>query len=185
VATVAAAPPITVEQYLAFEGYPGLKDELINGRIVLSPQPKPLHQQVVENVHDLLKRAYHNTPYTAKLSSNIRFDLANSMPAPDVFVITKAAWAAAIENSTYLSEPPLLVVEVISPANTRRNVVEKTELYLSNGTRFVWTIYPKKKRVDVFAWDSRVIEVPHEDTIAIPEPATATIRVADIFNYSL
>ncbi len=45
-ATVSVAPPITVEQYLGFRGYPGLRDELINGEIVLSPQPKPHHQEV-------------------------------------------------------------------------------------------------------------------------------------------
>jgi hypothetical protein len=40
-ATAFKAPPITVQQYEAFQGYPGLKDELIYGEIILSPQPKP------------------------------------------------------------------------------------------------------------------------------------------------
>ncbi|MBV9266986.1 MAG: Uma2 family endonuclease [Acidobacteriaceae bacterium] len=184
-ATATVAPPITVEQYLAFEGYPGLRDELIKGRIVLSPQPKPLHQYVAQHVYNLLREAFKESLYTVGLSSNIRFDLAHSMPAPDVFVVTKTALSAAIANDAYLSEPPLLAIEVISPANSRRNVIDKTELYLSHGTKLVWTIYPKKKRVDVFAWDARVIEVPHTGTLPLPQPANTSIAVGDLLNYSL
>jgi hypothetical protein len=42
--------PITIQQYEQFEGYPGLRDELIEGDIVMSPQPKPLNQQTVRNI---------------------------------------------------------------------------------------------------------------------------------------
>lgn len=48
--TASKAPAITVEQYEGFEGYPGLRDELIYGEIVLSPQRKPVHQQVAGNL---------------------------------------------------------------------------------------------------------------------------------------
>jgi hypothetical protein len=35
--TARNVPPITADQYEGFEGFPGLRDQLINGRIVLSP----------------------------------------------------------------------------------------------------------------------------------------------------
>ncbi len=76
------APPITVEQYKAFEGYPGLKDELINGEIVLSPQPKPLHQEVLSNVLFLLREAIESQDFTAQTNSNVDFGPQFSMPAP-------------------------------------------------------------------------------------------------------
>jgi Uma2 family endonuclease len=50
------APPITIEQFEAFESFPGLRDELIRGEIVLSPQPKPFHQQIAKNIERLLER---------------------------------------------------------------------------------------------------------------------------------
>src|SRR5579884_461573 len=99
VATAPAAPPITVEQYLNFKGYPGLRDELINGEIVLSPQPKALHQEVCENVLHALREALQGSNYVVKHNSNIRFDRANSMPAPDVFVVSREAWLRAIETN--------------------------------------------------------------------------------------
>src|SRR5450755_4309493 len=77
---VRKAPPITVEQYEAFEGYPGLRDELIDGEIALSPQPKPFHQQVAKNIERLLEQALKGQSYIVRQNSNIKFRLAHSMP---------------------------------------------------------------------------------------------------------
>ena len=60
--TTAKAPPITVEQYCGFEPPPGFRAELLDGEIIVSPEPKPIHQQVVVNIflelYSLLRRLY-------------------------------------------------------------------------------------------------------------------------------
>ena len=180
-ATATVAPPITVEQYLGFQGYPGLRDELINGRIVLSPQPKAHHQEVVHSVELILSEIFKNSGYVVRSNSNIRFDRVNSMPAPDVFVARKQAWLRAIEEEDYLSEPPLLVVEVLSPANRRRRVQEKAELYLVNGVAHVWICDPKRR--EAFAArlsGNTVVQEPFE-TISISEPVPFTVDAAEFF----
>jgi Uma2 family endonuclease len=153
-ATALIAHPITVEQYLEFEGYPGLKDELINGRIVLSPQPKPHHQQVVVNFYDSLRDQLRGSDYTVQMNSNIRFDQANSMPAPDVFITSRSVWREAIQNETYLKEPPVLVVEVLSPANRKKHVNEKAALYLAHGVQHILIANPKQNQLFVSRWAS-------------------------------
>jgi Uma2 family endonuclease len=106
-----------VEQYKAFEGYPGLKDGLINGEIILSPQPKQLHQQVVMNLMNLLRAALTRQDFIVQGNSNIDFGAGFSMPAPDVFVIiAKSEWKRACDEEDYLRAAPVLVVEVFSPA---------------------------------------------------------------------
>ncbi len=150
-ATATNIPPITVDQYEAFEGYPGLRDELIRGKIVLSPQPKPLHQEIAHRIERLLARAFGlDGTYVARQNSNVKFPLSHTMPAPDVFVVTLAAWNRACETDQYLSEPPVLVVEVISPANRRRAVEEKMRVYLEEGVSQVWIIQPKHKTVRIY-----------------------------------
>jgi hypothetical protein len=101
---IVKAAPITVDQYEAFEGFPGLRDELINGEIVLSPQPKPLYQQVSENIHRPLNKLLSGQ-FVAKQNSNIKLPGANSMPAPDVFVVRRADWKRACESDRYLEGP--------------------------------------------------------------------------------
>jgi hypothetical protein len=56
-ASALPVPPITIEQYLTFESPEGFRDELINGRIVMSPEPKMLHFDVADNLYKLLTKA--------------------------------------------------------------------------------------------------------------------------------
>jgi Uma2 family endonuclease len=168
-----------VDQYEGFEGFPGLRDELINGEIVLSPQPKPLHQQVSENIHRLLSQLLDDQ-FVAKQNSNIKLRRANSMPAPDVFVVRRADWKRACESDQYLEGSPVLVVEVISPANRKLRVGEKIEIYLSNGVSAVWVCYPKKRVLRTYQ-TGRTEELSDAETVALPQPLLGEIKVQDMF----
>jgi Uma2 family endonuclease len=178
------APPITVEQYEHFEGYPGLRDELIFGEIVMSPQPKPLHQQIAENVHFLLKQALEGQSFVAKQSSNIKFRDANSMPAPDIFVVSRSDWRRACESDQYLDTAPVVTVEVVSPANRKGRVEQKIELYLAEGVQQVWVIHPKKKIVLVHATTEGVKHATEwsEGTLELPRPLQGSVTVGEIFS---
>ena len=176
---IVKAPPITVEQYEAFEGFPGLRDELINGEIVLSPQPKPLHQQIAGNVHSLLNKVLSDQ-FVAKQNSNIKLREVNSMPAPDVFVVRRTDWKRACESDRYLEAPPVLAVEVISPANRRIRVEQKVALYLSSGVASVWVCYPKKQLLRIYQ-SAGVTDVSEAETVLLPEPLLGEIKVHDVF----
>ena len=176
------SPPITIEQYEGFEGFPGLRDELINGAIVLSPQPKPLHQQVSENTAALLNKL-RTAEYVAKQNSNIKFRNANSMPAPDVFVVSREDWKTACELGQYLDVAPLLVVEIISPANRKNRVAQKIELYLSNQVTAVWAVHPKQRVLRTYTMEGR-LELSEADTVTLPAPLTGEIKVRDMLAIS-
>ena len=173
------APPISVEQYEAFEGFPGLRDELINGEIVLSPQPKPLHQQISENISVLLNKVLGGE-FIAKQNSNIKFREANSMPAPDVFVVSRSDWRKACESDQYLDTPPVLAVEVISPANRRLRVAQKIDIYLANGVLDVWVAYPKKRLLRTYQLGKRA-ELSEADSVILTQPLHGKIKVHDMF----
>jgi Uma2 family endonuclease len=100
-ASALSAPPITIEQYLAFESPDGYRDELINGRIIVSPEPKALHFDVAENVIDLLKSACSKKPHKVAQRMNLRFPDVDSMPGPDVFVIDRAEWQRVRTEEIY------------------------------------------------------------------------------------
>ena len=46
---------------------------------------------------------------------------------------------------------PDVVVEVMSPSNTRREMERKLGEYLSAGVRLIWYVYPEERVVDVYA----------------------------------
>jgi len=177
-ATAFKAPPITVEQYEAFEGYPGLKDELIYGEIILSPQPKPLHQRVVRKILFLIDAALKNQDFTVEINSNIDFGVEYSMPAPDVFVIANSEWKRACDEDDYVRIPPVLAIEVLSPANTKPAVEKKVNLYLNNGVQEVWLIHPKQQTLVRVTPAKRSTVKGH---ISLPPPLTGKIALSEIF----
>ena len=144
-----AAPPITVEQYLNFEAPDGYRSELIAGAIIVSPDPKPLHHDVVLNILRILENEI-GRQYKVGTRVNMNMRELFSMPSPDVFVVSHDVWRRAREGSYYPQCSPLLAVEVVSPSNRPVNVKKKTELYLSAGTLAVWNVYPVERRVMVF-----------------------------------
>jgi Uma2 family endonuclease len=67
---------------------------------------------------------------------------------PDVGFIAKAR--AAGLSGTVFPVAPDLAVEVISPSETSRAVLDKARAYLQAGTRSVWAVYPEDQVVDVY-----------------------------------
>jgi len=170
--------PITVEQYLhSFEGYPGLRDELIHGRIVMTPMPKPLHQQVRQDIADLLNAACKGTEYIVNGNSNIQFPSSNSAPSPDVFVVPAARWHEAIQAGTYLDAPPLLAVEVLSETE---DVNEKLEIYLEAGVTSLWIVDPKNRTVLIYSGREKSLYKENNE-IRLPPPLNGTVRIDLIF----
>lgn len=142
-------PPITFEQYEQFESPSGYRDELINGKIVLSAEAKPLHSQVAENIHELLKKASDKRKYKVGQRMNLRFADSHSMPSPDVFVMQLAEWRKACAESRYPEGGHvLLAVEVISPSNYPGPLSQKIGIYVRHGLE-AWVVDSKKSEVKV------------------------------------
>ena len=72
-ASALPVPPITIEQYLTFESPAGFRDELINGKIIVSPAAKPLHSDVADNLYELLKAACDRKLNRVRQRMNLRF----------------------------------------------------------------------------------------------------------------
>jgi Uma2 family endonuclease len=148
-ASALSAPPITIEQYLAFESPDGYRDELINGRIIVSPEAKPLHSDIADNLYELLKDVCNRKLHRVSQRMNLRFPDVDSMPSPDVFVIDLAEWQRARSAEIYPDGAKvLLAVEVISASNRPTPLAEKVAIYVDHGIE-TWVVEPKKQEVKV------------------------------------
>jgi len=130
----------------------GFRDELVYGRIIVSPQPKPLHFVIADNIYERLKKAA-GQKYRAVQRMNLRFLAAKSMPSPDVFVISREAFQLALRANGYPEgSATILAVEVLSPSNRKKHIDSKVELYLDSGIE-VWVVNPKKAEIKVHKGD--------------------------------
>jgi Uma2 family endonuclease len=67
---------------------------------------------------------------------------------PDVAFISKDR-AAGLEGTTFTAAPDL-AIEVITPSESNRKVLDKVRAYLPAGTKRVWTAYPDDEVVDAY-----------------------------------
>ena len=178
-----AAPPITVEQFLRFRSPRGFRCELINGEIILSPDPKAPHYDVCERIYKFLERTCEEPAYKVLQRINLQMKNPYYMPSPDVMVIDYAKWIEA-QTSGYPKATPLLVVEVISPANRRRATAAKVQGYLEDGAPEVWVIYPKRRTVDVHR-PSVTLSIAESGTVSLPSPLPpASFSAKQLFSFA-
>ena len=60
---------------------------------------------------------------------------------------------------------PDLAAEVQSPSNSLRDMRDKADLYLRNGSQLVWLVFPDDKRIEVHAADGTVTTLGINDTL--------------------
>ena len=178
--TVTKAPPITVEQFLGFEPPPGYRAELLDGEIIVSPEPKPIHQQIVTNTYKTLDRLIGDE-FAVNMRTNFDLSKIHYMPSPDVFVLPLKEWKRAIQDNSYPLGAPILAIEVISPANTEERVRQKTQINLDHGAVQVWNVYPQRKMV-VCCEPLQQWELYENDVLKLPFPLpNLTLRVGPFF----
>src|SRR6185295_15571088 len=73
---------------------------------------------------------------------------------PDLAVFIKST---IVERDGYIHSAPQLVVEVLCPANTRREREEKLADYASLGVPEVWVVAPEGRTVEVLLLDNGVL----------------------------
>lgn len=79
-----------------------------------------------------------------KLASN-----PDTVLGPDIAFVSNEKIPQSGIPVSFWSGAPDLAVEVVSPGNTRREIEEKVEEYLSAGVSLVWIINPKRRTVTV------------------------------------
>ena len=80
-----------------------------------------------------------------------------------------------------LQGSPEIVIEVLSPSNTKRMIHEKAVLCLSSGTLQFWVVDPKGKTVTVTPKDGSAVVYHIGDCIPLPI-FQSNLSVAEIFS---
>ena len=171
---------LTIDRYLSYEAPEGFRDELIDGEIILSPAANRTHADVGARIYDLLKQILRGSGFVVRQDMTMRLDEQNSMPRPDVFVMSRKQWTEN-PDALYPDGSPELAIEVFSPSNRNRKFQRKLELYLQTGSAAVWVVYPETQAVRVYD-SGGVRDFGSNETLQLPAPLpSAAIAVADVF----
>ena len=138
---------LTYEEWLALPEVEGV-EEVVNGEIVKMPLNKVIHADIVENLADLLKSQVDRRTVQVRVSTFglvIRRDPITTR-VPDIAVFIRSN---VIAQDGYIHSAPELVVEVLSPANTRAERAGKLGDYESLGVPEVWVVSPEAQTVEI------------------------------------
>ena len=84
---------------------------------------------------------------------------------PDVAYFSAARMPPGVRVTGYSETAPDLVVEVVSPSDSRRGVNDKARMWLSHGVRLVWVVHPETRTVDVHRADHEAATLGEDDAL--------------------
>lgn len=128
----------------------GRKYELVDGEIRVSPAGFR-HGVVSVRLSRRLENfvAERRLGYVLDSSTGYRLPGGN-VRSPDVSFVVASRVPTAELPVGFADFAPDLAVEVLSPDDRERDVLDKVGEYLSAGTRLVWVIDPEKRSAAVF-----------------------------------
>ncbi len=126
--------------------------ELLRGRVAQMSAPSRRHQGISSNLHRILSNALWKTPckvYAAPFDVRL-FKSQNkevtTVVQPDICVICDPT---KLDDRGCLGAPDL-IIEIISPGNSKREMKDKFEIYQDAGVLEYWIVSPIEKTVQ--AW---------------------------------
>jgi Uma2 family endonuclease len=140
---------LTYEKYLAL---PEMKARysIVDGELAMAASPTPDHQTVVQEMFVKIDASVRERRlgrvFLAPLDIVIRRDPLRTRQ-PDVMFISHAR--RYIIGRQVIEGGPDLVVEILPPTNTRRELAEKLHDYQTIGVREAWVVSPEARIIEV------------------------------------
>ena len=160
---------VTYEEWLRMPEVTDAIEEVVDGEIRISPPYKWKHAltaQQVGNALDVQLDAREAIVVTASFGLVIRKAPLTSR-VPDVAVFQTSTM---IEQDGYVHSAPQLVVEVLSPGNTRRERERKLADYASLGVPEMWVVSPEARTVEVLYLEGGFLRSAQALTQGVLEP---------------
>lgn len=139
--------------YAAYRKTPETKRryDIVDGVIqFMSPSPNLSHQEILGRVFLILHRHVERNQLGKVYLAPADVIISRSplrTRQPDVMYVSNKRLALARE---VMHGGPDLVVEILSPGNTRKHIEAKLRDYASADVREVWLVDPKQKRISVW-----------------------------------
>jgi Uma2 family endonuclease len=178
---MATKTPMTIAEFDALDEIEGVKQELIEGELILMPSPMPRHNILCSNLAaplGVFARDHNLGIVLWKQDYLVGDDILN----PDLAFIRVER---TIDRDKRPGWAPDLVVEIWSPSNQRKSqdLRRRAKRYLDGGAQAVWLLYPEAgiARIEKLGQPSQVLDVESGGKLEDPDLLRGfSIALADI-----
>ncbi|NYI03235.1 Uma2 family endonuclease [Allostreptomyces psammosilenae] len=148
----------------------GVHVEFLNGEIVMMASATAIHNRTL-----VLLGGQFSADFDAMATQGVRFSDFLDRPEPDLLVT--AAGAVPGNPNEVPAEYALLVVEIVSPENQRRDLVDKRKIYARGGIPCYLIVNPIVGRCTLLTLPDPAgrryrasLEVDYGGKVPLPEP---------------
>ena len=130
---------VTLEEWDALELDEARRWELVEGGIVMTPRPRPLHQVVSRNLSQLIRESL---PTSLVVLQEVEITVEARFPPtvrdPDLVVVNRSV----VDRNPVRVDPSdvVLVIEIVSPGSRRTDRVMKAYEYAKAGIEHYWIV---------------------------------------------
>jgi Uma2 family endonuclease len=140
---------MTVDEYLPADLPEGYRYELVKGVVEMSPPPGTQHDDILERLTELLfdhRKAHPGSIAKISQKAGVLIPGEETVREPDLCAYRR--WPKGARGyDVWKEQTPFLIVEVISPGQTRRDYEEKRKDYLHAGVDEYWILDSDKNRL--------------------------------------
>jgi Uma2 family endonuclease len=141
----ALLPRYTVDQVDGLPEYPGIRYELLDGLLLVSPAPASVHAVITSRIISMLMGGIPEEHAYVASPGELRLEPFTSL-VPDVLVYpVKFGLGAPWKDITEW----LLAVEIVSPSSAVYDRDYKRRAYLTLGVQEYWVVDPMQRTVEV------------------------------------
>jgi Uma2 family endonuclease len=165
--------------------------ELLKGRIAQMSAPNRTHQNISMRLSLMLGNALWRTPckvYAAPFDvrltrfNKIKDKEVTTVVQPDLCVICDPA---KLDARGCIGVPDL-IVEILSPGNSRKEMKDKFDIYEENGVQEYWIVFPDSQSIQVFRLNETdkyigLRPVTLGDTLTTPIIEKLEVNVGEVF----
>lgn len=157
---VALHQTATFADFLAIsEENPMMRVELLEGEVVMSPAPRPMHQYTLRKLVRLLDNYATEHGLGDVLFAPIGVRLAGDVFVQPDLLFLRQERVAAVVGETYLEGVPDFIAEILSPGTAHYDRHTKLLLYAHYGVAEYWIVDPENKVIEVFILDGETYRV--------------------------
>ena len=147
---VVSTAKMTARQYLLLgDDPPGVRLELVNGEIAVSPSPRPRHAYPVQKLATLLDRHVDEFDLGLVIQDTDTVFGEHDVRRPDILYFTKARQHLVLADEA-IEGPPDLCVEVVSPSSGTIDREDKFEQYAAGKVPHYWILDPQLRSIEGF-----------------------------------
>ena len=159
---------ITADELLELDAK-GVRGELIRGVLCETMPPGVDHAAIVANLTAILAMfTKRQRPRGRLLAGDPGIWIErgpDTVRAPDIAFYIADRMAPGDSVPGYAELVPDLAIEVVSPSDTVIEANDKAQMWVGNGVRMVWVVWPRWGTVEVFRPGEEVVELSGDQVL--------------------